>query len=181
MMNGHWYDTTSADTEKRLDYIVSASESRKEEVMNISHSATSEKITFTDILSSDTRGDGLRNVRVDTKSRYSESIKRREIELVKDTCAYLDRNLDKKFMLVDIANLMGTNRSKLAATFKQVLGLSVFEWIREQRLQLAKKLLIESEMSIQQIACEIGYDSCANFSTAYKKRFNKSPSFERKD
>lgn len=180
-MNGQWYDSNSVDTEKRIDYLVSATESSQGDVMNISHSMVSGNINFTEVLTSDARDEGLRSVCADSKSKYSESIKRREIELVKDTCAYLDKHLDRKFMLVDIANLMGTNRSKLAATFKQVLGVSVFEWIREQRLQLAKKLLIESEMSVQQIACEIGYDSCANFSTAYKKRFKKSPSFERKD
>ena len=99
--------------------------------------------------------------------------------LVQNTCQYMKKNIYSKLMLDDIAIFMGSNRSKLAATFKQVLGVGVFEWLRKQRMLKAKALLIHSELSIQEIGFEVGYENSANFSSAYKKQFGISPRQQR--
>jgi AraC-like DNA-binding protein len=99
--------------------------------------------------------------------------------LVQNTCRYLTQNLYNKLRLDDIAMFMGSNRSKLAATFKRVLGLGVFEWLRKQRMLKAKSLLMYSELSIQEVGFEVGYENSANFSSAYKKQFAISPRQQR--
>lgn len=99
--------------------------------------------------------------------------------LVKNTCRYLEKNVYNKFILDDIASFMGSNRSKLAATFKRVLGVGVFEWLRKHRMLKAKSLLIYSDLSIQEIGFEVGYENSANFSSAYKKQFQMSPRQQR--
>jgi AraC-like DNA-binding protein len=99
--------------------------------------------------------------------------------LVQNTCRYLTQNLYNKLRLDDIAMFMGSNRSKLASTFKRVLGLGVFEWLRKQRMLKAKSLLIHSELSIQEVGFEVGYENSANFSSAYKKQFTISPRQQR--
>ncbi|MBL4940286.1 MAG: helix-turn-helix transcriptional regulator [Colwellia sp.] len=99
--------------------------------------------------------------------------------LVQDTCRYLKNNIYNKLILNDIASFMGSNRSKLAATFKRVLGVGVFEWLRKQRMLKAKSLLIHSDLSIQEIGFEVGYENSANFSSVYKKQFGFSPRQQR--
>ncbi len=101
-------------------------------------------------------------------------------QLVQDTCLYMQKNLSKKLMLDDVAIKMGSNRSKLAATFKQVLGIGVFEWVRKHRMLKAKSLLVESRLSIQEVGFEVGYENSANFSSAFKKYFKISPRQQRK-
>lgn len=103
----------------------------------------------------------------------------KDSKLVQDTCDYLKNNIYNKFILDDIATFMGSNRSKLAATFKRVLGVGVFEWLRKQRMLKAKSLLIHSDLSIQEIGFEVGYENSANFSSAYKKQFGLSPRQQR--
>lgn len=105
--------------------------------------------------------------------------KNKDNTLVHDTCLYLKQNIYSKLILDDIAQFMGSNRSKLAATFKRVLGVGVFEWLRKQRMLKAKSLLIHSDLSIQEIGFEVGYESSCNFSSAYKKQFNLSPRQQR--
>lgn len=100
--------------------------------------------------------------------------------LVKNTCRYLKHNIHEKLMLDEVAHSMGSNRSKLSSTFKRVLGKGVFEWLREHRMLKAKSLLINSKMTVQQVGFEVGYENCANFSTAYKREFHLSPSQQRK-
>ncbi|WP_299011350.1 AraC family transcriptional regulator [uncultured Shewanella sp.] len=102
-----------------------------------------------------------------------------EKKLVKKTCQYLIDNIDKKFCLDGLAREMGTNRSKLSATFRLVLNKSVFEWLRKERMLLAKYYLVSTRMSIQQVSLEVGYTNAANFSTLYKKSFNLSPREQR--
>jgi AraC-type DNA-binding domain-containing proteins len=118
----------------------------------------------------DIRGDSVRQKKI----RESEGV------LVEKTCQFLNCRIGEKFFLDDIALAMGTNRSKLAACFKRVLSIGVFEWIRKQRMLKAKSLLLNSDMSIQIIGFEVGYENCANFSTTYKKYFGMSPRQQRK-
>ena len=106
-------------------------------------------------------------------------VKPKDKQLVDQTCHYLQRHMDQKLNLDDVAIYMGANRSKLAATFKTVLGIGVFEWLREQRLLKAQSLLLSSELNIQAVGFEVGYENSANFSTAYKKQFNISPRQQR--
>ena len=103
-----------------------------------------------------------------------------ERALVRKTCAYMYQHMEEKLSLDDIAIQVGSNRSSLAAIFKQVMGQSVFEWLRTQRMLKAKKLLLNSNLSIQQIAFEVGYEYSANFANTYKRQFNISPREQRK-
>ena len=99
----------------------------------------------------------------------------KEAQLVTRACQYLTSHLCEKQTLDSISFVVGANRSKLASSFKKVLGVGVFQWLRTQRLQKAQYLLSHSHLSIQAISMEVGYESNANFSTAYKKLFGISP------
>lgn len=116
---------------------------------------------------------------IDIDLNITKPVKRRDNALIQKTCRYLKMNIYSKFNLDDIAASMGSNRSKLAATFKRVLGVGVFEWLRKQRMLKAKTLLIHSDLSIQEVGFEVGYENSANFSSAYKKQFNLSPRQQR--
>ena len=117
---------------------------------------------------------------VETGSTIQQALNTKDINLVDKTCQYLHEHIDEKLTLEEIALLMGTCRSTLAAKFKEYFGKGVFEWLREQRMLKAKSLLLDSELTIQQIGFEVGYENCANFSTAYKRQFNVSPRQQRK-
>jgi AraC-like DNA-binding protein len=51
----------------------------------------------------------------------------------------------------------------------------VAAWVREQRLRLAKQLLAETDTPVSSICEHLGYSSAANFSTAFRLRFDCSP------
>ncbi|HCV04132.1 MAG: hypothetical protein CL586_05990 [Alteromonadaceae bacterium] len=103
----------------------------------------------------------------------------REQAVVERACLFLLSHLSDKFTLDGIAQEVGSNRSQLAAYFKGCLNTGVFEWLRKQRMLTAKTLLIESNLTVQQIGFEVGYENQANFASAYKKQFNLSPTAQR--
>lgn len=82
--------------------------------------------------------------------------------------------------LKEIAAKLGTHDKKLSAIFRDNLGMTVFAWVREERLRKAQDLLIRTYMSIEDISAEIGFTSAANFATAYRERFAMTPSAYRK-
>ena len=75
-----------------------------------------------------------------------------------------------------LARDCGTNRTSLQHLFRATLGMSVYGYLREQRLQLARALLAEGGHSIDSVAALVGYSQGHNFTRAFKQRFGLVPS-----
>ncbi len=75
----------------------------------------------------------------------------------------------------DIANYIGINRSYLTAIFKKKLNVSPQKYLVSFRLQKAAKLLKSTDMSITDIASEVGYVDAISFSKMFKQEYNMSP------
>lgn len=88
----------------------------------------------------------------------------------------ISQQLDEPPGLSDIARLVGTHDKKLSAIFRQHLGMTVFAFIREERLRRSQQLLVDSHLSIQDIADLVGFRSAANFATAFRERTGMTPS-----
>ncbi|MFC2997530.1 AraC family transcriptional regulator [Acinetobacter sichuanensis] len=68
------------------------------------------------------------------------------------------------------------SRSKFANLFNQVVGETPLAYLQQHRLRLASQLLKQGQLSVQQIAHQVGYSSETAFSQAFKKQFEISPS-----
>lgn len=82
--------------------------------------------------------------------------------------------------LEELAQQIGLSRSVLAARFKQVLGLSVMQYLTEWRMQQAYIWLREEQQSVLEVAERCGYQSDAAFSKAFKKVLGFGPGEARK-
>ncbi|MBI9069851.1 MAG: helix-turn-helix transcriptional regulator [Salinivirgaceae bacterium] len=92
---------------------------------------------------------------------------------------FLLTHIDTDFSLRKIALKVGTNEFKLKQGFKQLYGLPVFNYIREERMKKANELLKLTDTPISEIALIIGYKNLSNFTAAFKKRFDYPPSIVR--
>lgn len=90
-------------------------------------------------------------------------------------CRLIDANLANLPGLPDIARAAGTYRERLNAVFRERLGCSVFDYVRERRFLRATQLLKETEMDINDIAQLVGYQNPRNFSTAFRERAGLAP------
>ncbi len=82
--------------------------------------------------------------------------------------------------LAGLAKAVGTNARRLNEAFRNCVGVTVFEYLREARMEQARKLLRETGLAVQVIASDLGYDNAANFATAFRFRFGLSPRDYRK-
>lgn len=87
----------------------------------------------------------------------------------------LHQNLAQPPDLQGLARAVGTNTRRLNEAFRQCVGVTVFDYLREIRMEEARKMLRETNLAIQVVACDLGYDNPANFATAFKERFGLSP------
>lgn len=74
-----------------------------------------------------------------------------------------------------LAAKVGTNARRLNEAFKNCVGVTVFEYLRELRMKEACELLADTHIEVQAIAIELGFTSGANFATAFKLRYGVSP------
>lgn len=89
----------------------------------------------------------------------------------------INTNLNNHMLNVEfLANEVGISRTHLYRKVKEITGLSISDFIRNQRLYQASILLKEGKINVTQIAYEVGFTSQSHFSTLFKKQFGISPS-----
>ncbi len=92
----------------------------------------------------------------------------------------LHENLAQPPDLAGLARSVGTNARRLNEAFRNCVGVTVFEYLREARMEEARKLLRGTNLAVRVIANDLGYDNAANFATAFGTRFGLSPREYRK-
>ena len=87
----------------------------------------------------------------------------------------LDNLKNEQFGVEDLAAKYGLSRSQLHKKLKKSIGKSVSQFIREVRLEEAMKLLIDSDLTVSEVAYDVGFSSPTYFSTCFKEYFGYSP------
>jgi len=77
--------------------------------------------------------------------------------------------------LESLARAAGTSRSVLAEKFTHYVGQSPIQYLAKWRMAIASNLLRRSASSLMQIALEVGYETDAAFSRAFKREFGMPP------
>jgi AraC-like DNA-binding protein len=68
-----------------------------------------------------------------------------------------------------LANEIGVSRSTLAERFTHLVGHPPMHYLTRWRMQIAARLLADGQAKVAAVALEVGYDSEAAFSRAFKK------------
>jgi AraC family transcriptional regulator, transcriptional activator of the genes for pyochelin and ferripyochelin receptors len=88
----------------------------------------------------------------------------------------LSNNLDAPPSLSELSKKIGLNSFKLKKNFKELFGVPVFKYLQNQRMEKAYELLQGGNVTIQEAAWNVGYDSLSSFSNAFSKKYGFRPS-----
>ena len=102
-----------------------------------------------------------------TKDDYIQSIYR--------VILYIEKNYSDNLTLEELSKVAHFSKYHFHRVFKSITNETLGEYIRRVRLQNSTKKLSSSKQNITQIALDIGYETNASFSKAFKKRFGITP------
>lgn len=91
----------------------------------------------------------------------------------------LDRTLTNPPALLDLARVIGTNVPALQAGFRKAFGTTVFGYVRDQRLAIARVLILDDGIGIAEAGYRVGFTNAAAFTAAYRRKFGEPPSADR--
>ena len=77
--------------------------------------------------------------------------------------------------LRELARTVGLNQTKLKAAFKIIFGVTAYDFVRKCRMEAAAELLLTTDLSIAEIAYEVGFEYPGNFTHAYSRFFGHLP------
>ncbi|MBM4257184.1 MAG: helix-turn-helix transcriptional regulator [Deltaproteobacteria bacterium] len=117
----------------------------------------------------------LADVPRDPAPSLHASLRPQDVDRIYCARDILLRNLSQPPSLLTLARQVGVNDFKLKRGFRQVFGTSVFAYLHEHRMQQARTLLTQGDLSVKQVASTIGYASLGHFTAAFKKRFRTTP------
>lgn len=93
---------------------------------------------------------------------------------------YIHYNLDKDIKREDIASSVFMNPSYVSRIFKKAEGVSLKDYIVQEKMAFARTLLQSSSLPVSLVALKVGYGNFSHFSQVYKKIYGVSPTEERK-
>ena len=96
--------------------------------------------------------------------------------LVKDICLYIGNNYHNKLTRQTLANYYGYNPDYMGKLFKSEMNKSISAYINELRIEKAKNLLIQTDLSVQNISELVGFKDVFYFSKKMKTVTGLSPS-----
>lgn len=99
---------------------------------------------------------------------------------VKAVCALIHQKFYDPLTLAALAEHVFVSPSHLSYLFVRWMECAPMEYLRRVRLQQAKRLLVDSRLTVKEIADRTGFESQGNFSRAFRKAEQISPLAYRK-
>ena len=87
----------------------------------------------------------------------------------------LDQHLASPPRLKELGRLVGCSPYHLSRTFSEEAGMTIPQYIRQQRMEKAAKLLKEGRLNVTEVALEVGYSSTSHFSQAFCQTIGTCP------
>jgi AraC-like DNA-binding protein len=103
------------------------------------------------------------------------TVKKTDLESMQHIEQILSSRLEGFPSLESLAHEVFMSTSKLKNLFKQVYGHTLYDYYNKSRLQRAKELLINGQVSIKQAGSEIGFSNLSHFAKAFRKEFGILP------
>lgn len=86
-----------------------------------------------------------------------------------DVVNYINQNLDKHISIIELAEMICLTPDHFSRTFNSVMGMTPCKYIQMKRIKRAQALLVTSDMSIAQVAENVGIYSPSQFTRLFTK------------
>ncbi len=102
------------------------------------------------------------------------------VQLIRQIHDYMTTHMDQRITIEELCHMYPINPTTLKEVFKEVYGTSIAAHLKEHRLEKAAKLLRETDLSVAEVARQVGYESQSKFTAAFKEQYGRLPKEYRK-
>jgi LacI family transcriptional regulator len=113
-------------------------------------------------------------------TRQSTNIVAVEDKLVSQALTFIHHNANCLIQVEDVIKNLSVSRRNLHDKFMKTLGRSVYDEIKRVRIDLIKQMLIETDLSISDIAVKLGFDSDSHTARYFEQKMGMTPMKYRK-
>lgn len=103
-----------------------------------------------------------------------------DIQRVHEASTIILQDITRHRTVAELSRMVAINATKLHEGFKIEFGLTIYDFLVNERMNLARRLLTETRKSISEIARLTGYKRQDSFAHAFKRQFGYTPTFFRK-
>ncbi len=133
--------------------------------------------TMPDIKDTESALEWMRNFR---ESLYHKALQSKDLSNI-PVCmmkakAFVRENIGEKIRQEDVASHVNMSRSYFSQAFKKVVGITFNDYLKKERVAVAKKLLLESSQSLASIAQAVGYEDVKYFTHVFYEQVGMYPS-----
>ncbi|ANQ50927.1 helix-turn-helix transcriptional regulator [Flammeovirga sp. MY04] len=112
-----------------------------------------------------------------TESNMGKFSFKKEIQLkLDDLESYIKEHLDEEITVEQLCKKIGFSKTKLHHLFKDYFKYSMYDYIKYLRVKKAKSLIVGTNLSIAEVAHQVGYNSVTHFTNLFKKETGVTPS-----
>jgi transcriptional regulator GlxA family with amidase domain len=94
---------------------------------------------------------------------------------VRNIVQYVGSNLDQDLTLNKLARLVSLSPSRMCYLFKEEMGVSPGEYIKDLRLEKAGELLETTSLSVKEIRIRVGMSDQSHFARCFKRVYGVTP------
>ncbi len=95
---------------------------------------------------------------------------------VERACQYIDHHINEKFNLQLMCSKLKISSSYLSKLFKQEKNMSIGDYIRKRKIEIAKMLLRTTDRNLSEIAMILSFNSQSHFGRVFLKETGTTPS-----
>ena len=103
-----------------------------------------------------------------------------QVKIIREIHDHLTEHMEQRVTIEELAHRYLINPTTLKTVFKEVYGNSLAAHMKEHRMEKAASLLRETELSVAEIAGQVGYESQSKFTAAFKEQFGLLPTAYRR-
>ena len=93
---------------------------------------------------------------------------------------YIAESANRRIKVNDVVNAVATNRRTLERNFREFTGRTISHEISRMRIERAKRLMMESDLSFKELSAELGYRNSDHFYKSFLRAEGQTPSSFRK-
>lgn len=94
---------------------------------------------------------------------------------INKVCGYLEQNFTTKITLGEVASLISLSESNFCKFFKKATGKTFSDYLNDIRIQESCQILLKTDLDINQIAMQCGYESLSYFNRIFLKKKGLTP------